>query len=149
MVTAALLSWIIQVFAEGTASLKTLDQEYVRTFKEQRQVCQKGMWVEQNGWGEKGSCRPSVSFQPPSIKFYSLWRKSHGRPMILHHQVIYGKFLQVSNLTNCSLMQPLLINTDWKTTGQDLQCFSHAQLLPCCGGSVCACRSPSAVYGDR
>lgn len=39
------------MFAEGTASLKTLDQEYIRTFKEQRQVCQKGMWVEQNGWG--------------------------------------------------------------------------------------------------
>lgn len=81
LVTTALLSWIIQVFAEGTASLKALDKEYTRTFEEQRQVCQKGTWVERMG-EKKGSCRPSVSFQPPSIRFYSLWRKRHGRPMI-------------------------------------------------------------------
>lgn len=61
LVTTALLSWIIQVFAEGTASLKTLDQEYTRTFKEQRKVCQKGTWVEQNG-GEKRQLQAKCVF---------------------------------------------------------------------------------------
>lgn len=53
----------------------------------------------------------------------------------LHHQVMYGKFLQVSNLTNCSLMQPTS-DKHWLEKQQG----KHAQLLPCCCGNVCARR---------
>lgn len=95
------------MFAEGTASLKTLDQEYVRTFKEQRQVCQKGTWVEQNGGGGKVVAGQVCLFGHLQSDFILCGGKAMGGLWSdFHHQVIYGKFLQVSNLTNCSLMRP-------------------------------------------
>lgn len=107
LVTTALLSWIIQVFAEGTASLKTLDQEYTRTFKEQRKVCQKATWVEQNGGKKKAVAGQVCLFSHLQSDFILCGGNAMGGLWSdLHHQVIYGKFLQVSNLTNCSLMQP-------------------------------------------